>query len=319
MQLELSNYTFTIQFKKGSLNAVADCLSRAEYNKDYTMEDLMKMANLPKELCSMVTRNMLKSPNSNHKLIKPDDGINKQNNKSKRPPTEKQTNKNNKKDDNPSENGLDSQKNITDSNQTPSSENNDELNVENENIQPPNAQPERLIFSLDERPGFCTQRNLYGQIFYFIREKSDKIHFRLQKITNTKIDLPHDKLIGIHKNKMVIMVTKTVHSIEDIQTTENALVLILDYCRTNRIEDIAICVDYHTAKSYLTFKKCVRNIFRNAPILLTLYLDKAIQVTSDDQIVEIMKIAVHSVDMSEIPDFEIQSKDFSIGRLWIMT
>lgn len=130
-------------------------------------------------------------------------------------------------------------------------------------------------------------------IFFLLPNSKCNILKKLEEKIKRKIDLPaemdHTHNI-INEKRSFFMATPKIYSQSEIIVIEEILKSILQYSVKNNFLEIAINIDLKTNRCYSNFKRSLRVIFKESTINANIYLDKLIEVTSVEDIKEILEI-----------------------------
>lgn len=143
---------------------------------------------------------------------------------------------------------------------------------------------------ITEKSGFIAERKNYDHVTYICNGMNTESQKKLEDKMKIKINIPSnsDKIYEINECQSIIWISKWIRTDDQKQKAAELIKQLAQYCSNRKFERTAICLSMKDAQSYFEIKQYLRNSFKNLDISITIFQDKIIEVTSIEDINEIL-------------------------------
>lgn len=145
-------------------------------------------------------------------------------------------------------------------------------------------------YYIEENPGFLVEKSDFDHLFYVLEKENSEILKKLQHKLKTKINIPNElKLTELYELDTDRTIIKCDTSLNEDNHIINSISNIIKFCELYRYETIAINANFNDLKHYARFKHATQELLKNGHIKVTFFLNKIIELTTDEQIGSILE------------------------------
>lgn len=274
----LMSYQFKIIYKPGKGNTVADALSRVQIEPDNENEECGRKLEYDVFKIRALTRGQRARQEQEARQEEEQQALNQK---------PQQVPKNSS----------------ATSDETTNEERGSEI-CQQEAVHPPPIEKDKCPEQKHKLPFIAEKRNMainntdYDFIFYIISRPNDKIHKKLQHKLKQKIELneiPPNELCAIDKDKAIVLSDSRYRTSEEITEARSLLQIIHQFCSENGYENVAINIQFRDQIGHVEFRHLIQEIFRASTISITLHSNEIMEVTSLEEIDNIISMYHDSV------------------------
>lgn len=145
-----------------------------------------------------------------------------------------------------------------------------------------------------ENKNVLIQSSDYEHIFFIFNKENCEMQKKIQYKLKCQIVLSEltnsSEIYSLDENRSIILMKPILRSENEKEKAKLIISQIIKLCKQNGYGSIAINVDFNDHQSYIEFKEMIYGFFKPENIDITLYLNKIIEITSTDEINEILNM-----------------------------
>lgn len=143
-------------------------------------------------------------------------------------------------------------------------------------------------FSIDEKPGTILNKRSFDLIFHFVPRENEILKTKIMnKFGLTTFTHNWYKFNNCH---YVLLISNQFSHREIAHKTKTNIIKTLQICQEENAENIAVNLDYDNLRHYIFFKNLMRETFINTNISITIFLNKIIELTDQEDIDIILEL-----------------------------
>lgn len=134
------------------------------------------------------------------------------------------------------------------------------------------------------------EANDFDQIFYIFHRKNSAMQKKLEDKLKVSINEPPDlgRISSISEKQTIVWMPGQIMNAEEKRKANEIIDQIRKLALQENFRKIALCINLKNMRSFLEFKTLLRENFYKLEVSLTIFQDKAIEVSSLEDIKEIL-------------------------------